>query len=103
MFEVKYITGHTAVQPDDAWQITLNPGTPARLDFGYIAGHHGEETAPDPIDVQVADDDAPDVLVTESGGSTNVIEPTRFVVLGQGSSPSSPTRRTSSPTSAPPS
>ena len=97
-----YITG-TAVQPSDAWKITLNPDTPAKLDFSYVAGHHGEETAPDPMDVQIADDDAPTVLVTESGGSTNVIEPTRFVVLGQGLVTAVTTRRTSAPTSAPPS
>jgi hypothetical protein len=39
---------------------------------------------PDSLDVIVLDNDAPGVLVLQSGGSTDVIEPTDIVRLGSG-------------------
>ena len=48
-----------SVQPATSWTITLNAGRPPQLDFIYVAGHHGESTTPDPLDVQITDDDAP--------------------------------------------
>ena len=83
VFNLTYVNG-SVIHANDFWQITLNDGTAAELGFSYVAGHHGEDTEAKPEDVTIADDDAPSVLVTQSGGSTNVIEPTQFVVLGNG-------------------
>ena len=72
------------VAPGETWTIALNANTLARVEFVYVAGRHGESTTPKPVDVKLTDDDQPGVLVLESGGSTGVTEPTRFVVLGDG-------------------
>ena len=63
----------------DTWGFTLN-GT----DYRYVAGSNRENYNPGFIDFRIADDDVPGVLVTQSGGSTNVIEPSDWVVLGNG-------------------
>ena len=64
----------------------LNAGTtPATaVPYTYIAGAHGESTQPAPVDVRILDDDAPGVLILQTGGSTNVTEPSQFVVIGGG-------------------
>ena len=67
------------IAPEARWTITLDG-----IDFHYIAGRHGEGTVPAPLDVRITDDDAPGVLVIETGNGTNVTEPSYFVVLGDG-------------------
>ncbi|HEU4841702.1 MAG TPA: hypothetical protein VFT09_09675, partial [Ilumatobacteraceae bacterium] len=68
------------------WTLTLSAGSSiSELGlYRYLAGSNGESVAPPPVDVRVTDDDAPGLLVLESGGATNVTEPTRYVVLGEG-------------------
>ena len=69
-------------------------------EFNYVAGHNGESTTPAPMDVKVTDDDAPGVLVLQPTGSTNVTEPTTYIVLGNGYVTSVTTARSSRATSA---
>jgi hypothetical protein len=67
------------------FELTLSGGT-AATDIGiftFRAGARGD-ASPKAVDTRVTDDDAPGLLVTESGGSTQVTEPTRYVVLGEG-------------------
>ena len=52
--------------------------------FDYVAGSNREVTVPDSLDVTVADNDAPGVLILQSGESTDVIEPSEIVRLGSG-------------------
>ena len=52
--------------------------------FQYVTGSNREVTVPDSLDITIADNDAPGVLVLQSGGSTDVIEPTELVRLGSG-------------------
>jgi hypothetical protein len=56
----------------------------ASFAFSYVAGSNREVTVPDSLDVTVIDNDAPGVLILQSGGSTDVIEPTDIVRLGSG-------------------
>ena len=75
-----------AIPAGALWTLTVSAG-PAISDMGlysYLAGSNGESVQPPPVDARVTDDDAPGLLVLESGGGTNVTEPTRFVVLGEG-------------------
>ncbi|MEY2518221.1 MAG: large repetitive protein, partial [bacterium] len=68
------------------WTLTVSAGS-AISDMGlysYLAGSNGESVQPPPVDARVTDDDAPGLLVLESGGGTNVTEPTHYVVLGEG-------------------
>ncbi|HXG48652.1 MAG TPA: calcium-binding protein, partial [Methylomirabilota bacterium] len=67
------------VVPGTAWELVLNGRT-----YRYVAGSNRDVTRPASLDVRIADDDTPGVLVTESNGSTRVIEPSNFVVLGSG-------------------
>ncbi len=53
-------------------------------DYIYIVGANGETTNLDIIDVTVSDDEAAGVIVRQTGGSTNVTEPTDLVRLGFG-------------------
>ncbi|MEY2434810.1 MAG: mucin9, partial [Acidimicrobiaceae bacterium] len=66
------------------WTLSVAIGTQIAIDFVYLAGSHGENSAPGPIDAKILDDDAPSALVLESGGSTHAIEPSSLVVLGTG-------------------
>src|SRR5207249_7726201 len=50
--------------------------------YNYVAGANRDITVPDSFDVTVVDNDAPSVLILQSGDSTNVVEPTEVVVLG---------------------
>ena len=52
--------------------------------YNYVAGANRDITVPDSFDVTVVDNDAPSVLILQSGDSTNVVEPTEVVVLGDG-------------------
>jgi hypothetical protein len=61
--------------------VTDNPAT---LSYAYVAGSNREVILPDSLDVLVADNDAPGVLVVQTGNSTDVIEPTEIVKLGSG-------------------
>jgi hypothetical protein len=54
--------------------VTDNPAT---LSYAYVAGSNREVILPDSLDVLVADNDAPGVLVVQTGNSTDVIEPNR--------------------------
>ena len=49
-----------------------------------MTGSNREVTVPDSLDVTIADNDAPGVLILQSGESTDVIEPTELVRLGSG-------------------
>src|SRR3989304_360169 len=49
-----------------------------------MTGANRDVTVPNSLDVTVVDNDAPGVLILQSGGSTNVIEPTEVVVVGSG-------------------
>src|SRR5690606_31649262 len=62
-----------------SWTLTLT-GSGSAAVYSYVAGAHGEQTQPASMDVRLTDDDAPGVLVLQSGDSTNVTEPSEFVV-----------------------
>ena len=83
---VLHINVSTPIQLGDAWVLSLNTGTSSAsaVSYSYVAGQYGESVLLPPIDVQIADDEAPGVLVIQPTGSTNVIEPSSFVVLGDG-------------------
>ncbi len=49
-----------------------------------IAGNNGEERLISNVDARIADDEAPGLIVTQSANSTNVIESSDLVVLGEG-------------------
>ena len=74
------------IEPGDNWVISLNAGQTSQsaVAYTYVAGQNGETPLLAPLDVKVADDEAPGVLVIQPTGSTNVIEPSSFVVLGDG-------------------
>ena len=74
------------VELGDNWVISLNAGqtSESAVSYTYVAGQNGETPLLAPLDVEVADDEAPGVLVIQPTGSTNVIEPSSFVVLGDG-------------------
>ncbi|HKI93353.1 MAG TPA: hypothetical protein VJ986_13715, partial [Gaiellaceae bacterium] len=74
------------VQPQQAWALSLNTGTSAAsaVTYTYVAGQNGETTLLAPLTAKVADNNAPGVLVLQPTGSTNLIEPSQFVVLGDG-------------------
>ena len=76
----------TPIQPGDTWVLSLNTGSTSAsaVAYSYVAGQYGESVLLPPIDVKIADDEAPGVLVLQPTGSTNVIEPSSFVVLGDG-------------------
>src|SRR5262249_1268558 len=76
----------TPIGPGKAWVLKLNTGTgsASAVQYTFIAGQYGETTLHAPIDVRVADDEAPGVLVVQPTGSTNTIEPSSFIVLGDG-------------------
>jgi hypothetical protein len=52
--------------------------------FAYVAGSNRDVTVPDSLDVTIADNDAPGVLILQSGESTDVIEPTDTYFVGSG-------------------
>ena len=49
-----------------------------------MAGSNREVTAPDSLDITIADDDAPGVLILQTGESTDVIEPSDAYLIGGG-------------------
>ncbi|HAM72035.1 MAG TPA: hypothetical protein DCM86_10365, partial [Verrucomicrobiales bacterium] len=61
------------------WQVVLNGTT-----YTYTAGDNGESTDVSSLDVQVLDRSVAGVFVRETGGSTQVTEPTDIVLLGSG-------------------
>ena len=61
------------------WQVSLN-GTV----YTYTGGDNGENTSVKSVDVKVLDQAVAGVFVQETGGSTDVIEPTDIVLLGVG-------------------
>src|SRR5574339_240412 len=68
-----------------AGDLDTTTGTTLSTDeYRYVAGANRDITTPDSLDVTVVDNDAPGVLVLQSGDSTDVIEPTEIVVLGSG-------------------
>ena len=76
----------STIELNDSWVLSLNAGSTSAsaVSYTFVAGEHGETSLIAPIDVQVADDEAPGVLVLQPSGSTNVIEPSSFIVLGDG-------------------
>ncbi|HVP74739.1 MAG TPA: hypothetical protein VMS63_01865, partial [Gaiellaceae bacterium] len=86
VFSVAAVDPAHPIELGASWVLSLNTGTSAQsaVSYTYIAGKHGETTQLAPLDVEVADDDAPGVLVIQPTGSTNLIEPSSFVVLGDG-------------------
>ena len=71
------ISGSVAI--GNIWNATLN-GTV----YQYVAGSNGEMVNLPSVDVTVTDKSAPGVLVTQTGGTTQVTEPTTTVQLGAG-------------------
>ena len=63
---------------DDAWRVTLNG-----QDYFGIAGDNSA-LQPEFVDVQILDDDAPGVFVTQTDGDTKVTEASDVVLLGDG-------------------
>jgi len=80
------VTVTTPVPATAAWSVTLNAGaSPASaIAYTFTAGSHGQTTLLAPFDVKIIDDEAPGVLVLQPNGSTNLVEPSPFVVLGDG-------------------
>ena len=68
------------------WSISPNAGTTpsSAVPYRYVVGSNHDSAVPKPLDVQVADNDAPGVLVLQTHGSTDVTEPTSFAILGDG-------------------
>ncbi|MEI6721002.1 MAG: hypothetical protein WCO67_09565, partial [Betaproteobacteria bacterium] len=69
-----------AITKDSTWSATLN-GTA----YTFVAGSDAKATVVAPVDITITDSDMMQVLVTQSGGSTDVIEPTSTAKLGSGS------------------
>ena len=70
----------------DTWTVTLDragASSASAVQYAWVAGA-GSSTLVAPQDVEVTDSTTADVLVIQPGGSTNVIEPTSFVVVGEG-------------------
>ncbi|MBI1840419.1 MAG: hypothetical protein HYR88_06145, partial [Verrucomicrobia bacterium] len=68
-----------AVTAGRQWQVVLNGTT-----YTYTAGANGENANVRSLDAQVLDKSVAGVFVRETGGSTNVTEPTDVVLLGNG-------------------
>jgi predicted RecA/RadA family phage recombinase len=62
----------------------LTSETLSSVGYDYVTGSNREVLVPDSMDVTIADDDAPGVLILQSADSTDVIEPTESVLLGSG-------------------
>ena len=73
------MTAPASIADGDASSLTLNG-----VLYRYTAGANREARFIVPLDVKIADDDAPGVLVTQTGNSTNVTEPSDLIVLGNG-------------------
>ena len=71
------VTG--AVAGGAQWSVTID----GRAYF-YAGGENGESTDVGFVDVQILDDDTAGVIVVQSGGSTDVTEPTDQVTMGSG-------------------
>ena len=51
--------------------------------YSYVTGANREVKRPESQDVTIADDDAPGVLILQTRGSTDVIEPTELIRMGE--------------------
>src|SRR5688572_26687956 len=81
-FELRFAITPAAGQANE---VDTTTGTTLSTDeYRYVAGANRDVLAPDSLDVTVVDNDAPGVLILQSGDSTDVIEPTEIVVLGSG-------------------
>src|SRR6185436_14033156 len=69
----------TSIAKDSTWSATLNGKA-----YTFVAGSDPKATLVAPVDVTITDADMLQVLVTQSGGSTDVIEPTSIAKLGSG-------------------
>jgi len=79
------LAGSGVIGAGDAWTLGLADARSGDVaTYVYTAGANGEVTQPGPVDVRLTDDDAPTVLVRETHGGTTVVEPTQFVLLGDG-------------------
>ncbi|HEX6130279.1 MAG TPA: hypothetical protein VF044_01015, partial [Actinomycetota bacterium] len=74
------LAGEDLIEQGDSWTLTLAAKT-----FTWTAPAIVSATRPDSVDVALTDDDAPGVLVRQTGGGTSVIEPSTSVLLGSGS------------------
>lgn len=63
----------------DNWTITFNG-----KDYTFTAGNKHRVTEIASVDVEIADNEAPGVRLTQSFGSTNVVEPIENGILGSG-------------------
>jgi hypothetical protein len=61
-----------------------NPRVFERADYRYSAGSNREILRPDSVDVRILDNDAPGILVTQTGSGTQLIEPSEIVLVGGG-------------------
>ncbi|MCP4456173.1 MAG: hypothetical protein GY809_32345, partial [Planctomycetes bacterium] len=64
-----------------AWTLGLDGQS---SNYTYTAGSNREVVRPDSHDVRIIDNDAPGVLILQTGDSTTVVEPTETVLLGSG-------------------
>ncbi|MCC6235017.1 MAG: calcium-binding protein, partial [Verrucomicrobiales bacterium] len=73
------LTHAGAILDGQRWEVVFEGET-----LRYQAGANREIRQPATQDVRIADDERPSVVVTQTQGGTQVVEPTRLVVLGSG-------------------
>ncbi|MCK9231001.1 MAG: hypothetical protein M0P18_10020, partial [Syntrophales bacterium] len=73
------INGSGLIAAGEEWILTINGEK-----YSYVSGKNGEEESVASVDVRILDNNTPGIVVTETGGSTNVTEPTDYVLLGSG-------------------
>lgn len=73
------IEGSGIVAAGEEWILTINGEK-----YSYVSGKNGEEESVASVDVRILDNNTPGVVVTQTGGSTSVTEPTNYVTLGSG-------------------
>ena len=74
------LAGGALVSEGQVWELDLNSSS-----YRFIAPAIVSATRPNAVDVRIADDEAPEVLILETGETTRVVEPSNSVVLGTGS------------------
>ena len=80
------LPANTVIEPDRAWAISLNTGASAcsAVNYTYIAGQHGESALLAPMDARVADARRRASSSSSRPAGQSVIEPSPFVVFGDG-------------------
>ena len=73
------LSGSDLIVEGDSWVFTVDA-----KNFGYQAERLADETRIAAIDVAITDNDSVGVFITETGGDTNVVEPSNEILLGSG-------------------